>query len=189
MPPKGLRHSGDWLFPRAIRVAGWRHKWDLLIRKGLCSMKRFPRWLKLLKSLVKFCRNHSLMGTLCKKLDYVGKSGLADLLRQLRCPSFLHWRWSALSGVCDAVNTCVNSFISNFSPDWFENTRDRALTDDIVALCKCPDFLRMLSFVTWYANWLTPILEWIGGCRCHQPDDPLAQSCNMKGRRLPEARN
>jgi hypothetical protein len=33
------------LFPRALGQPGWKHLWDLLLRRALCSLSFFPAWL------------------------------------------------------------------------------------------------------------------------------------------------
>ena len=36
----------QYLFPNAIATSGWQHMWDLLVRNGLSSISRFPKWLE-----------------------------------------------------------------------------------------------------------------------------------------------
>jgi hypothetical protein len=42
--------EGAWLFPLAVQVPGWRHAVDLLLQRGLSSMRFFPQWLAKLKA-------------------------------------------------------------------------------------------------------------------------------------------
>ena len=35
----------DLLFPQSLRRTGWRHAWDLLLRKGLSMLDWWPGWL------------------------------------------------------------------------------------------------------------------------------------------------
>jgi hypothetical protein len=37
--------DNDRLFPRALGQPGWKHLWDLLLRRALCSLSFFPDWL------------------------------------------------------------------------------------------------------------------------------------------------
>ena len=42
----------DFQFPWAVAVPGWKHAWDLLLQKGLSSLRWFPGWLRGLKAIV-----------------------------------------------------------------------------------------------------------------------------------------
>ena len=45
------------LFRFALRIHGWNHCWDTVLRRGLCSLHWFPVWLKRLKAIIGFIRN------------------------------------------------------------------------------------------------------------------------------------
>ena len=42
------------LFPRTLRMPGWRHIFDNAIKRGLTSQLWFPRFLQALKGVVAF---------------------------------------------------------------------------------------------------------------------------------------
>lgn len=52
----GLQPKEDCSWPNALVVPGWRHAWDLILQKGLCSLRWFPGWLSKLKAIVGFFR-------------------------------------------------------------------------------------------------------------------------------------
>lgn len=60
------------LFPRSVKVHGWKHLWDNLIQRGLTSLPWFPKWLARLKSLVAFLRSVSIQGELCSNFKERG---------------------------------------------------------------------------------------------------------------------
>lgn len=183
-PPRGLQQE-SLLFPRAIRIPGWRHKFDLIIRKGLVGMLSFPAWLKKLKSLVRLMRDHSLLEVLVTGLEAQGAHGLSALLTDAKCPSFAKWRWCTLHACCQSMKGFIRSLAQHFDPVWFAAIRDQEIVRDVLAALRSEHWLSLLDFITWYSQWLTDILEWVGGCDCH-PDDGAA-SCNYKGRRLAHA--
>ena len=98
--PPSAHVPGGRLFPRAVRLLGWRHQFDLVIRKGLCRLPWFPRWLKLLKSITYFVRNDNLNDELCKLFRAAGLHGVATLVAQARVPDFAKWRWNTLHLAC-----------------------------------------------------------------------------------------
>ena len=174
------------VLPRAIRVLGWKHQWDLTIRKGLNALPWFPHWLQLLKKTTYFLRDESLLADLRKHLKKEGKSGVASMLKNAHLPNFAHWRWSTLDEVCVELGKFLTSLRASFKAEWFKQIRDKVLLKGIVSATSSDAWEGRFHFVAWYAAWLSSILRWGGGCPCHAPDDEGAKDCQWKGRRLPE---
>ena len=47
-----VTNSQMWQFPRALKMPGWKHCWDLMVRKGLTSLRFFPDWILKFKAVV-----------------------------------------------------------------------------------------------------------------------------------------
>ena len=69
--------SPELLFPKAVKSPGWRHCWDVLIRRGLVQLEWFPSWLKHLKAVVSWMREESTKLETADALDKKGYCGLA----------------------------------------------------------------------------------------------------------------
>ena len=70
--PAGLGGFQLRLFPHAMLIPGWKHLWDNVIQRGLCSLTWFPLWLKWFKSLNSFLRNYSYIEQICVDLRAKG---------------------------------------------------------------------------------------------------------------------
>ena len=47
------------LFPRALQIGGWRHLWDVVLRRALCSLAFFPEWLLDFKAISRHTHTHT----------------------------------------------------------------------------------------------------------------------------------
>lgn len=97
----------DWLFPRAMALPGWKHLWDLLIRRGLSSLRWFPGWLDTFKGLTSWLRHRQNIDVLAKDLEDKGRRGLAAVLKSLSLPPFANWRWSTLARLCRQLKKSI----------------------------------------------------------------------------------
>ena len=78
------------LFPRCLQMPGWKHTWDLLIRRGLSSLAFFPRFLEQLKSIVYVLCNMSHVKVMASELTRLGLTAVAEMLLNSKFPSFAH---------------------------------------------------------------------------------------------------
>ena len=158
------------LMPRVLRSSGWRHTFDNVIKKGMCTLDFFPGFLVKLKAIVKFFRDKSLMDTLATSLKSRGLGNAAAVLCASSLPSFAHWRWSTLHKCVSGVSGIIRTFANVFDPALFHNMRDRTLYTTVVsALASGTWASRELDFVCWFAAWITPLQNFAGSCPCH-PD-------------------
>ena len=181
--PAGTRPRQP-LFPRALRILGWKHQFDLILRKGLVNLDWFPAWLQQFKDLVRLVRDRNIVASLCKGLRRDLLSGLATLLEGAEVPSFAAWRWTTLDKCCRAVHTFLDSLRVNFDPTALASMRDTRHLQSVTRSLRSELFAQRFHFVMWYCRWLTQLLEWVGGCNCHRPSDPAAAGCDMRGRRI-----
>lgn len=178
---------GMSLFEYALFAPGFRHMVDNWLQRGLSSMTHFPAFLVKLKSLVKFLRSEPVLLELCRGLEAGGASGLADMLKQSKLVSFAAWRWGTLGDVCKALSAFLASLVERFDPEPFADQRDSTEFKHVLGALRSPLWNRFFWFVKWFADWLTPLMEWVGGCPCHRAGDEGAATCHRKGRRLAEA--
>ena len=78
---------------------------DGLIRFGLCSLAWFPFFLKVLKAILRFVREH--VADIAELLESHGYAGAAQIIRKLKPPSFANWRWQTLHDVCKELDAGV----------------------------------------------------------------------------------
>ena len=75
---------GKWLFPNCIFIAGWRHRIDTLIMRGLSNLSFFPAFLENFKALISFLREN--MAELLRDLRSRGLMGLAAIMDKASLP-------------------------------------------------------------------------------------------------------
>lgn len=160
---------------------------DNWVQRGLSSMKDFPRFLAKLKGLVKFLRSEMAVAEIIKCLERDGAHDVAEQLRRAKLVSFANWRWGTIGDVCEGLGGFLESFTASFDPTPLADQRDTTELKNVVSALSSPEWLALFKFVRWFAAWLTPLMEWIGGCPCHQRVDGGAKDCVRKGRRLREA--
>lgn len=61
-------YVGSFIFPKALFMPGWRHTFDGLIRRGMCSLPWFAGFLEKLRALVSFFRDLNLVSELARGL-------------------------------------------------------------------------------------------------------------------------
>ena len=150
------------LFPRAIRVLGWRHQFDLVTRKGLSGLEWFPKFLKQLKSLTYFVRDSNLNQDLCKRQRRNGLVGAADLLSAAMVPNFAKWRWNTLNLACASLSGFIATLAANFRHPWFENMRQTHILKDVVAALSSALWMQRFRYVAWFSAWIAGIQNWAG---------------------------
>eukprot|EP00959_Pyramimonas_sp_CCMP1952_P454677 9470278-Pyramimonas_sp.AAC.1 len=160
--PRGLRTEGR-LMPRVLRSSGWRHTFDLVIKRGLSMLSFFPDFLTKLKAVVKFLRDKNLMETFTVELRRRGSVDAAEVLEVFHFPSFAKWRWSTLHGCVKPVSGIVHTLINYFDPELFRGMKDQTLFSTVLAALASPTWSkRELAFVAWFAAWLTPLQNYAG---------------------------
>jgi hypothetical protein len=87
----GVQHH-QRLYPFALQIAGWRHYFDLLVRRGLGSLRWFPSWLERLKAVTSFLRTETIRSLLCRLLRRKGLGALAAVIEKCQLPGFAAWR-------------------------------------------------------------------------------------------------
>ena len=140
------------LFPRAIKLLGWKHQMDLIIRKGLTSLVWFPVWVSLTTQVVYFLRNVHYLAGLQKKLNELHLAVLCGQLEALKLPNFAKWRWNTLDFVCVSLNTVVQSLSRHFDVTWFADVRDRVMVRSVQRALSSQLWLEQFELVSWYAG-------------------------------------
>ena len=94
---------------------------------GLCSLRWFKPFLKQLKILNKFCRDHS--GYLFDLLIERGYHGAAFIIKKISHTTFAEWRWRKMDRVVSGVNKFLD--VLAFTPvlaivlEYVRNSKDR----------------------------------------------------------------
>ena len=178
-----------WLFPLAIQMPGWRHIFDLILRRSLSSMPWFPRWLDIFKSLCSFLRDLSVQDQLCRSLRGTPFAAAVQVIKLVTIPGFAKWRWTTLDDCCSELFKIWATFRRVFNPQHFANMReDGTRLQRVVEAVHNEIWNQQLKFVRWHADWLGKLGSWCGGCDIHgrQPCDG-SNGCRGKGKRLPSA--
>lgn len=181
--------ESEWLFPRAVPMPGWNHLWDLVIRRGLTSMKAFPPWLDGLKAIVSFLRSTTHAAAFARSLRSQGLDGAAALVEAVKLPGFAEWRWGTLRACCASLQKVIDTLRTSFDPKLCAGSRDSVSMGKMIKALRSDDWRRMLDFVSWYTNWLGSIMSWGQGCSCHNMElaGGASVECPWKGRRIKEA--
>lgn len=182
-PPQNMM-----LFAKCLHMPGFRHMVDNVIQRGLSSLVEFPSFLTKLKSIVKFLRNDLVAGEVCRCLRRDGCGALAEVIEKTSLVSFAAWRWGTLRDVCKSLSIFLSSLVERFDPKPFADNRDSAELKNVLAAFRSQRWRRLFVFVTWFTDKLTALMDWVGGCPCHETNDSFGAvvECERKGRRLPE---
>ena len=122
VPPPPNVDRYQMLMPRVLRSSGWRHSFDLVLKKGLSTLDFFPEFLRRLKALVAFMRDKGLMETLTTSLHERGLGNAAAVLTASPLPSFANWRWSTLHRCTSSLSGAARTFQNVFDPTLFQNS-------------------------------------------------------------------
>ena len=179
--------SSPYIFSSALHIPGWKHTFDLLLRKGLWTLDWFPKFIGQVKSIISFLRDD--IGNVVMDLRRRSMPALAKLMQKVRLPRFADWRWVTLDDCCKSLVSFVSSWSRAFDPSLFAKGRDAVKLKSVCEALQSPHFHRQLKAIAWYSNSMTILLKWGGSCRCHDQFSPQKDrdSCNMKGRLLSEA--
>ena len=182
-----------FLFPGALLLCGWHHLFDGLIRFGLCSLGWFKPFLKQLKILNKFCRDHS--GYLFDLLIERGYHGAAFIIKKISHTTFAEWRWRKMDRVVSGVNKFLD--VLAFTPvlaivlEYVRNSKDRESVwkGTVLFVLQCKLFRVRLNFSAWFTIKFTRMEQWGSSCPCHRSEWELGIQfdCDRRGRILPFA--
>jgi hypothetical protein len=165
----GNARPGKWLLPNAVHIAGWRHKVDLLIQRGLCRLDFFPKFIERLKSLIAFVRDEGLSKVLSDDLRSRKLFGLDALIKAGRPPTFAKWRWGTLAKCTRDIGGWLHSLAANFDHKPFFAKSIREQMKSVVA-CFTREFIQQFWFVSWYMVWMDKLQSYGGTCICHAGD-------------------
>lgn len=140
-------------------------------------------------AIVSFLRNSSHLDILARDLQSRGLDGAASVIKTQKIKIFQAWRWSTLSNCCKSVDKIWYTFKSVFDATVFQKNRDLTSLGKICSAIGQESFTTRFKLVTWIANWMSEIGEWIGGCSCHEEEHRagMVVDCFWKGRRLEDA--
>ena len=176
-----------WMLPRAMPIHGWKHLWDNILCRGLSSLPWFPSWLKRLKALISFVGNKTLMRSWCKELKQRWPD-VADIIEKISVPIFPTWRWCVLQLCCKALAPVLSVLSRYFDPAFFGN-ENRTRINLVREALHSSQWTHCFNFCLWYTEWLGSIMQWGGGCECHDEELKAGKNvcCWRKGRRLQHA--
>ena len=193
LAPRLPRPPADqsWLWPNAVSIPGWKHAWDGLLQKGLCTLPWFPLWLTRLKAICGFFRIEGNRVTAARSLRAVGFGALSEIVKSFSFPSFADWRWGTLHAVMKELHSCLGSLADHFDPRPFARGRDQVGLAAVIAALACDAWHKQFAFVWFFTCWLVGLMGWGTGCACHEADlmrgAGVEINCPRKGRRLREA--
>ena len=128
---------------------------------------------------------------MCWQWKQRGLHGLADMFEATKWQTFANWRWGTLDNCCVSLSRVLSSLRIHFDPQLFARSREQTGLNLVVSALSSDLWHCHFEFVHWLCRWLTSLMNWGTGCRCHPPGgetDQLARDqCPMKGRRFAEA--
>ena len=174
-------------FPRALQVPGWKHLWDNILSRTLSSLSWFPGWLEHFKALIYFLRSVTMLSQLLRELRAANQEVLAQMLERAKLPNFAQWRWQTLWRCCEHVRPVLDGLAQHFNAAGFANAADAVNIKRVRHALSSTIWMKQFEFVAWVCEWLGQIMNFGIGCPCHRFDDPLAATCDRKGRRVHQA--
>jgi hypothetical protein len=158
------------LFPRALVGQGWRHSWDVVLRRALFSLPFFPVFLKRTKAITYFLRDKSNLSAIVANLKSRGLHGLAAILGGVSLPNFAKWRWATLDDVLRELASFWESLAQHFDVRVFANVAEadnKSRLKLVVEAFSSSDYRIQFKGVAWLCDWITCILRFAGACTCH----------------------
>ena len=176
-----------WTFPKAVVMAGWKHCWDLMLRRGVYELPRFPGFLKGLKAIIKFSREKT--DEVAHQLEHAGYKPLARMFKNIRLPTFANWRWTSLHFCCVALSGFLESFVQVFDPAPFRQNSKEIHFNDACAAFGSAQWALQFRFIAWFAKRCHECSVWGGSCNCHRAEllQGKTVSCFQKGRLVRDA--
>jgi hypothetical protein len=160
--------------------------WDGILKFGLCGLVWFPLFLSGLKALVRFLRDD--MHDIGIAFENAGKSGSKALLRILKLPVFIEWRWGSIWDVIREIKHAIPILRDNLGVvfEVLNKMKDGAFAKKIKHALQSVDWLRQFNFTAWFSERVCFIQAWGGSCPCHQQEffDRHPVECIYKGRVL-----
>ena len=181
----------DYLFPRALKVAGPLHCIDWVIRASFNKIQGFVQWLLNAKTILQYMHSKTHRVFMTRKLrslrlpDAVAQQCKKDLANG--CGRFADWRWRSLQ-ICSKdlaryelsiCSTCGGDNLKDFHLS--RNARAgvvfKLVTED-------QSFFRFNELL---AKLLGPVMilhGWTQGCPCHPingPEDSRPPDCPFQG--------
>ena len=101
------------LFPHALRITGWSHKFANIIKRTMQQCSHWPAFLESIRSLVKFFRNRTYREHLARSLDGGFCEGAKAALKSFTA-HLLEWRF-------ETIYDCFNDMQVGplFQQQWF----------------------------------------------------------------------
>lgn len=179
----------EMMWPQAFHVPGWKHAWDLLLQRGLSTLKWFPMWLSRFKAVIAFFRVEGHRSTMATHLRRNGMGGLAEMVERVSLPSFAQWRWTTLHDCLRALLPCLASLSQQLDPKHFAKSKDGVAFASVVAAFASGEWHRQTAWVNHFCGTISTMMAWGSGCSCHEEELKAgkAVTCHRKGRRLAEA--
>ena len=106
--------KGEYLFPNAIHSAGWQHCFDLVLQRGLSSLRFFPAYLATLKCLVSLLRNKMTLDAIVDGLS--SAPAVAACIENLSLKNFAAWRWRYLDSSQPSLKHILPTLASLWDP-------------------------------------------------------------------------
>lgn len=175
---------------RAVRVPGWKHLVDLLLKRCLQGLTFFPKFIDELRAVVKFFRSQSTLDVFVADLAKRGLGAASSMLAGLKhLPGFAEWRWNTLSEICSQLGKVVDTLMSVFDAQCFKQLRDQTTFKKVASCLGSRRWRTCFRFVATVAEELGALLSWGAGCDCHEEDLTAGTSvhCMAKGRRIKTA--
>ena len=181
----------DYLFPRALKIAGPLHCIDWIIRASFNKLPGFVEWLLTAKTILQYMHSKTHRVFMTRKLRSLGLP--AAVVRQCTkdlvngCGRFADWRWRSLQ-IC--IKDLARYELSICSTCGGDNLKDFHLSRNAkagVAFKKVTEDQSFFRFNGLLDKLLVPVMTlhgWAQGCPCHPisgPEDSRPPDCPFQG--------
>ena len=193
-PLAGTVSACSRLFNRAVRISGWSHLFGNAMKSAVKHFTRWPRIIRLLRSLCTFFRTATWRQQIARSLAGVVVNAAALLYRFTA--RILKWRYETLFDVvCQLIPlipVCTYLGQPGKLAEIFSSFQDRELLKTVQEACGWHDLWVFLPVV--FDRVLCPLEKarrWGLMCACHVEERKLSKAklhCDRNSRRLDEAR-
>lgn len=187
-----LPNASAFLLPLAVFVPGWNHLFSNIIKDACTSLRHWHDRLQQVRQVVRFLKVTDYRYVWSQSLSRVGLFAAAAEVKQNFEASFAAWRWETIAVAFLEIRMLRWVCESFFDAAVFGKLEDETLLRTVSAAFSDHEFMMWIEILSVPLGIAEEARLWGTWCACHdihsEAERHAAQACEMKSRRLHQAR-
>ena len=180
------------LFPNAVRISGWCHAWDNLMKELAAACPKWPTVLEQMRTLVTFWRNRTWRKWVRRALT--GVDGIEPGLFKHFTATIAKWRYGTIPHAMEQLLRLRIVCERHLQLEMFANAKDKKFIQKVMEACRDHGlWVFMQTCYTWVMKRCEEARHWGMTCSCadhvkQRRDDGIKHiHCFWNSRKLAEA--